>query len=197
MPLYDELEHIMQQIADAATEDLGEPPTLFPEMMHEGDHLLRFLHYLRDPDQTRNWAAAHTDMNFLTLIPTGGLSSGGLQVQLKDGTWEDVVAPPDAVLVNVCDSLEHLTNGFYRSGVHRVISKPNSNPERWSIVFNGHTRHDLDMGPLPSAIARSGGVQQYPDGKGWELLYAQIAAVGRASVQCLKNLPIAGLWTEK
>ena len=191
MPLFNELERVMQPIAEAAAEYLGESPTLFPEMMYEGEHLLRSLHYLRDPGQNHNWAAEHTDMNFLTLIPGG--ASEGLQVMLKDGSWVDVLVPPNAVIVNVGDSLENLTNGFYRSGVHRVVSKPNANPERWSIVFHGHTRHTLDMGPLASSIALSGGVQKYPDAKGWELLYAQIAAVGRASRPMLEEVAKSGV----
>jgi isopenicillin N synthase-like dioxygenase len=191
MPLYGELEKAMEPIAAAASEYLGEKPSLFPDMMQNGDHLLRALHYLRDPEQKRNWAAEHTDMNFLTLIPGG--ASEGLQVQLKDKTWVDVTVPNDALIINVGDSLEHLTNGFYRSGVHQVVSKPNAEPERWSIVFHGHTRHSLEMGPLPRAIELTGGVKRFPDAKGWELLYAQIAAVGRASNEMLQQLAKSGV----
>lgn len=130
-------------------------------------------------------------MNFLTLIPGG--ASEGLQVQLKDKTWVDVTVPNDALIINVGDSLEHLTNGFYRSGVHRVVSKPNAEPERWSIVFHGHTRHSLEMGPLQRAIELTGGVKRFPDAKGWELLYAPIAAVGRASDEMLQQLAKSGV----
>ncbi|MCC5832350.1 MAG: 2OG-Fe(II) oxygenase family protein [Chlamydiales bacterium] len=111
-----------------------------------------------------------------------------MQVQLKDKTWVDVVVPKDALIINVGDSLEHLANGFYRSGVHRVVHKPNAEPERWSIVFHGHTRHTLDMSPLPSAIELTGGMRRFPNATGRELLNAQIAAVGRASKEMLNEL---------
>lgn len=195
MPLYSEMERVMQPIAEAASEYIGEAPQLFPEMMHEGDHLLRSLHYLRQSGEKRNWAAEHTDMNFLTLIPGG--SSEGLQVRLKDGRWVDILVPKNAVVVNVGDSLEHLTNGFYRSGVHRVVAKAHSEPERWSIVFHGHTRHNLEMGPLPGTIAFTGGVPRYPNAKGWELLYEQIAAVGRATRPMLEQLAASGVMERK
>ncbi len=191
MPLYEPMEEIMQPIACAAAEYLGESSELFSKMMGGGDHLLRFLHYLRSPNQSKPWAAAHTDMNFLTFIPRS--SSEGLQVQLVDQSWEDVVVPEDALVINVGDSLENLTNGFYRSGVHRVISKPGNDSERWSVVFHGHTRHDLDMGPISSTILSNNGVQRFPDAKGWELLYSQIAAVGRASPSMLESLSKSGV----
>ena len=96
MPLYDELERIMQPIAMAAAEYLGEPSTLFPEMMHEAEHLLRSLHYLRDPGLNNHWAAEHTDMDFLTSIPEGHQKV--FQVQLKNGQWVDVLVPENAVI---------------------------------------------------------------------------------------------------
>lgn len=63
----------------------------------------------------------HTDYGCLTLLYQD--STGGLQVQAKDGAW--VMAPPiaDTFVVNVGDLLARWSNDRFRSTPHRVVNR--------------------------------------------------------------------------
>jgi isopenicillin N synthase-like dioxygenase len=84
---------------------------------------LRILHYppLRGDEQAGAVrAAAHEDINLLTLLPAA--TTSGLQVQDLQGNWHDVACNPDTIIVNAGDMLQMCTQGYYRSTTHRVIN---------------------------------------------------------------------------
>ncbi|GLJ12206.1 hypothetical protein SUGI_0186590 [Cryptomeria japonica] len=63
----------------------------------------------------------HTDMSSLTLLVPNEVP--GLQVY-KDGHWVGVEYVPNAIIVHIGDQLEVLSNGKYKSVLHRsVVSK--------------------------------------------------------------------------
>jgi isopenicillin N synthase-like dioxygenase len=70
------------------------------------------------PDALR--AAAHEDINLLTLLPAA--SEHGLQVLDRTGNWHAVPADPEAMIVNVGDMLQEASGGYYRSTTHRVVN---------------------------------------------------------------------------
>ncbi|KAH9298922.1 hypothetical protein KI387_030604, partial [Taxus chinensis] len=63
---------------------------------------------------------AHSDIGMATLLlqETG---SKALQVR-KNDKWIPVIAAPGALLVNVADQIEIITNGRYKSVEHRVVA---------------------------------------------------------------------------
>ncbi|KAF7816998.1 protein DMR6-LIKE OXYGENASE 1-like [Senna tora] len=61
---------------------------------------------------------AHTDHGLLTLLMQNQI--GGLQVQ-HNGEWVPVNPPPNSYLVNTGDQMEVLSNGRYKSVVHRAV----------------------------------------------------------------------------
>ncbi|TVU32722.1 hypothetical protein EJB05_24473 [Eragrostis curvula] len=63
-------------------------------------------------------AAKHSDPTFLTVLLQDGV--GGLQALLGGGRWVDV--PPGALVVNVGDFLEIMSNGRLKSVEHRVVA---------------------------------------------------------------------------
>jgi len=65
-------------------------------------------------------AAAHEDINFLTIMPAS--DGPGLELQLSDGEWIEVVNRPSQVVVNIGDMLQEATEGFLRSTTHRVAT---------------------------------------------------------------------------
>ncbi|GAA6015480.1 hypothetical protein JCM10207_008609 [Rhodosporidiobolus poonsookiae] len=73
--------------------------------------------------------AAHCDYSLFTLVLQQGVE--GIQVLNDNGHW--VPGPPKkyTYLVNVGDYLQILTNGIFRSTVHRVINSSGS--ERYSL----------------------------------------------------------------
>lgn len=94
------------------------------DMIRESSHtMLRVLRYppLADdvPDGALR-AAAHEDINLLTVLPTA--DEAGLQLLDSRGIWRDVPADPGALVVNVGDMLQEASGGFYRSTTHRVVN---------------------------------------------------------------------------
>ena len=85
--------------------------------------LLRVLHYPplsghEDPDALR--AAAHGDINLLTLLPAA--TEPGLQVMGKDKAWHDVPCDFGLLIVNIGDMLQEASGHYYPSTVHRVLN---------------------------------------------------------------------------
>ncbi|EES12710.1 hypothetical protein BDA96_06G207100 [Sorghum bicolor] len=70
----------------------------------------------------------HKDPNAITLLLQDGVS--GLQVQ-RGGRWVAVNPVPDALVINIGDQMQALSNDRYKSVLHRVIV--NSESERISV----------------------------------------------------------------
>uniref|UniRef100_A0A0E0A5S9 Fe2OG dioxygenase domain-containing protein n=1 Tax=Oryza glumipatula TaxID=40148 RepID=A0A0E0A5S9_9ORYZ len=73
----------------------------------------------------------HSDATILTILMVDN-DVGGLQV-LKDGVWYDVPTKPHNLLINLGDHMEIMSNGIFKSPVHRVITNPEK--ERISVVM--------------------------------------------------------------
>lgn len=95
-----------------------------PEMIKGCDQtLLRVLHYppLRgDEEAGAVRAAAHGDINLLTLLPAA--TEPGLQVLGKDHAWHDVPCDFGLLIVNIGDMLQEASGHYYPSTVHRVLN---------------------------------------------------------------------------
>lgn len=188
--LYRSLEGLVTPFSEAISEAMGMPTSFLSSMTHDGDHLLRTVHYPANPPEGEYWAAEHTDINLFTLLPRA--TSEGLQLKLDDGTWMDVTVPKGAILMNVGDMLQNLTNGLFRSSVHRVEAKVKGE-ERFSIVLFAHAHRDDRMDPLPGCIEATGGRRKYPLATRQQLLEQRIVEMGRASVKMMKDLYHSGL----
>jgi isopenicillin N synthase-like dioxygenase len=105
-------------------------------------------------------SAAHEDINLITLLCQA--SSGGLQIQTHDGSWHEVVAPRQHIIVDTGDMMQNLTNGYFRSTTHRVVNPPDEVSRRYSFPFFCHPRSEASLAPLPSCIAKTGGTQIFP-----------------------------------
>ncbi|MBD1559010.1 isopenicillin N synthase family oxygenase [Vibrio sp. S9_S30] len=85
--------------------------------------LLRVLHY---PPMTGNEepgairAAAHEDINLLTVLPAA--NEPGLQVQGKNDEWLDVPCDFGNLIINIGDMLQEASGGYFPSTTHRVIN---------------------------------------------------------------------------
>ncbi|KAF9617075.1 hypothetical protein IFM89_033180 [Coptis chinensis] len=71
----------------------------------------------------------HTDGGSITIL-LQDKEVEGLQV-LQDGQWVKVPIIPHALLVNVADMVEIMTNGVFKNPIHRVIT--NSEKQRISL----------------------------------------------------------------
>lgn len=188
--LYSALEGYGILLERAIAEAIGAPSDHFTQMTRDGELLLRAIHYPANPPKDSIWAAEHTDIDLLTILPRA--TADGLQVQNKQGEWIDVRVPENAFIVNGGDMLENITNGEFRSGLHRVVAKE-GNYERYSIVLFVHPRSQDRLDPLPGCVSRTGGVQKYANANRLELLEERLVDLGLASFPMMQDLARSGL----
>ena len=65
-------------------------------------------------------AGAHTDWGMLTMLLQDDI--GGLEVRNSDGNWIKAPPIPGSLVVNLGEMARVLTNGLYRSNMHRVVN---------------------------------------------------------------------------
>lgn len=73
----------------------------------------------------------HTDPGFVVTLMQD--VNGGLQILSHKGKWINVYIPSRGILIQLGDHLEILTNGKYKSHIHRVIVD-NNKVQRFSVV---------------------------------------------------------------
>ncbi|GIU10725.1 2OG-Fe(II) oxygenase [Shewanella sp. c952] len=99
-----------------------------PKMIADSQKtLLRVLHYppmSGDEEVGAIRAAAHEDINLLTVLPAA--NEPGLQVQLKDDSWIDVPSDFGNIIINIGDMLQEASGGYFPSTSHRVINPEGS-----------------------------------------------------------------------
>ena len=144
--MFEALDQLGRKILKAIARymDLGDD--FFEDKVELGNSVLRMLHYPPVP------AGAHEDINVITLLL--GAEEAGLQLKDADGQWLDIAPPPGALVVNIGDMLQRLTNHVLPSTSHRVI---NPAPERasfarYSTPFFLHFNPDFVIESLPSTV---------------------------------------------
>ncbi|MEM7378201.1 MAG: 2OG-Fe(II) oxygenase family protein [Pseudomonadota bacterium] len=110
--------------------------------------LLRILHYpplTGDEAPSAIRAAAHEDINLLTILPAS--NEPGLQVLAKDGSWIDVPCEFGNLIVNIGDMLQEATDAHYPSTTHRVINPEGARKDksRISLPLFLHPRPDVRL----------------------------------------------------
>jgi isopenicillin N synthase-like dioxygenase len=152
-----------RRILSAVATDLGLSPDWFEAGVAEGNSILRLLHYPpvpAAPDGIR--AEAHEDINLVTLLL--GAEEAGLQLLTREGEWIDVAPPPGALVVNVGDMLQRLTNHRLPSTSHRVINPPPERQDvaRYSMPFFLHPAPDFLIEALPGCVNAANPVREPP-----------------------------------
>lgn len=120
-----------------------------PQMIKDSDvTLLRILHY--PPVEGKElgemtWAAAHEDINLLTILPAS--DAPGLQVQGKDGNWIEVKSNQNQVIVNIGDMLQEASNHYFPSTSHRVVTPAGTDHSngRMSLPLFLHPRREVKL----------------------------------------------------
>jgi isopenicillin N synthase-like dioxygenase len=95
-----------------------------PEMIKDSQNtMFRLIHYpplTGDEPVGALRAAAHEDINLLTLLPAA--TASGLQVKNVQGNWLDVPINPNWIIVNAGDMLQECSGHYYKSTSHRVLN---------------------------------------------------------------------------
>jgi isopenicillin N synthase-like dioxygenase len=108
--------------------------------------LLRVLHYPPLTGQEEAGAiraAAHEDINLLTILPAA--NEPGLQVKNSLGQWLDVPSDFGNLIINIGDMLQEASGGYFPSTSHRVINPigSDSTKSRVSLPLFLHPRNEV------------------------------------------------------
>ncbi|GGX27190.1 isopenicillin N synthase family dioxygenase [Aquimarina muelleri] len=179
MEAYKMLEKTGIHVLRALALYIGLDEYYFDYWASNGNSILRPIHYppIQEEPKGAVRAGAHGDINLITLLM--GASTGGLQVQRKDGEWIDAIPQEDELVINVGDMLERHTNNKLRSTIHRVINPPKEQWEkpRYSIPFFMHPRSDMKLNCLEECITEDN-PKQYEDITAGDFLHQRLIEIG-------------------
>ena len=155
--IYENLEFAGIHLLKAIAVYLGLPENYFDTNVHNGNSILRTLHYfpIKDPDllpEDAVRAGAHEDINLITLLI--GASADGLEVLTRENKWFPVKAYGEDLVVNVGDMLQRLTNNKLKSTTHRVVNPTRElmGYSRYSVPFFLHPKSTMDLTCLTECI---------------------------------------------
>jgi len=176
---YQTLENAGRNMLRAIALYLGLEETYFDDKIHNGNSILRPIHYppIEEAPDDAVRAAEHEDINLITLLM--GASADGLQVLNKQGEYVPVTALPEQIIVNVGDMLQRLTNNRLRSTTHRVVNPPKEKwgDSRFSIPFFLHPRSEMRLDCLEECIDENH-PKQYEDISAGGYLDERLAEIG-------------------
>jgi isopenicillin N synthase-like dioxygenase len=128
-----------------------------PDMVRDCDKtLFRLIHYpplVGDEPPAAVRAAAHEDINFITLLPAA--TAKGLQAKNRAGQWLDVPCNPGWIVVNAADMLQECTQHYYPSTTHRVINPEDetARQSRLSMPLFIHAPDDVKLSERHTAAS--------------------------------------------
>lgn len=158
---------------------LGLDEFYFDDYVHNGNSILRSIHYppITDEPKSAIRAEQHEDINLITLLI--GASADGLEIQTKQGEWVAVTSLPEQIVVNVGDMLQRLTNNKLRSTTHRVVNPKREfwHTSRFSIPFFLHPKSSMSLECLESCITPDN-PKAYEDASAGEYLDERLREIG-------------------
>lgn len=176
---YQMLEKTGISVLQALALHLGLEEYYFDAFAHEGNSILRPIHYPPITTEPENAirAAAHGDINLITLLM--GAQGKGLQVKNRNGEWIDAIAEPDELVINVGDMLSRHTNNKLKSTIHQVVNPPRElwGTSRYSIPFFMHPVSDMRLDCLENCIDTNH-PKLYDDISAGEFLHERLVDLG-------------------
>jgi isopenicillin N synthase-like dioxygenase len=128
------------------------------------DHFRYMIYHARTEEE---WKGAkygatggHTDLGTVTLLFRQPVA--GLQILGEDGNWTWVSAQPGTITVNLADTISHLTGGWLKSSVHRVVAPPEDQRqyERTGLLYFARPHNDTQLLPITdSPVLEKAGVK--------------------------------------
>ncbi|TMW83855.1 hypothetical protein EJD97_000593 [Solanum chilense] len=136
---------IICQLAKALRMDEEEMRYLF----NDGMQTMRMNYYPPCPEPDKAIGISpHSDADAITILFQLN-ETEGLQIR-KDDVWVPIRPLPNALIVNIGDMMEIVSNGVYRSIEHRAIV--NSNEERLSVATFCAFNLESELGPAHSLV---------------------------------------------
>ncbi|KAL1299182.1 hypothetical protein HN51_043601 [Arachis hypogaea] len=106
----------------------------------------------------------------------------GLQV-LKDNRWFKVPIISDALLINVGDQVEIMSNGIFRSPIHRVVV--NEEKDRLTIAMFFTPDPEKEIGPIEQLVNESR-PKSYTPVKNYTDIFFQYYQKGKRAIEASK-----------
>lgn len=164
MQAYDALDNLGKTILKAIAIYLQLPENYFETKVHNGNSILRPIHYPAITHEPQNSirAGEHEDINLITLLI--GASADGLEVLNKQNEWIPITKVEEHIVINVGDMLQRLTNNTLKSTTHRVVNPPKElwNTSRYSIPYFLHPRPEMDLTCLPQCVSSENQLEYEP-----------------------------------
>lgn len=158
---------------------LGLDEHYFDEHVHNGNSILRAIHYppITSEPKSAIRAEQHEDINLITLLV--GASADGLQILTKQNEWVGVTSLPEQIVVNVGDMLQRLTNNKLKSTTHRVVNPKREmwHTSRFSIPFFLHPKSNMNLACLEGCIDDKN-PKAYPDATAGQYLDERLREIG-------------------
>ena len=151
--LYEALDQLGTRVLRALALHIDLPENYFDDKTNFGNSILRPIHYPPIEGEVPNVrAGAHEDINFITLLV--GASAAGLELKTREGGWLPITTQGDAIVVNIGDMLQRLSNHVYPSTTHRVVNPAgaDSRKPRYSVPFFLHPNPDFLISTLPQCV---------------------------------------------
>ena len=151
--LHASMEATAELLLEAVAEHLGLPRRHLADLVVGADSILRVLHYPpvgadAAPGAVR--AAAHEDINFITLLPAA--TDDGLQLRDRDGRWCRVDGQEGELVVDSGDQLSRYLNGRVPATTHRVVNPDDPTRDRYSMPFFCQPRPEVVLRPPPELL---------------------------------------------
>lgn len=155
LALYQALDDLGRQLLRALALHIELPKDYFEDKVQFGNSILRPIHYppIEQGEIPNVRAGAHEDINFITLLV--GASAAGLEVLTHERQWLPITTEGDAIVVNIGDMLQRLTNDVYPSTTHRVVNPPGdaARQPRYSVPYFLHPNPDVVLDPVPQCVS--------------------------------------------
>ncbi|XP_021748793.1 1-aminocyclopropane-1-carboxylate oxidase homolog 4-like [Chenopodium quinoa] len=146
-----EVKQLTEKLLGLFSQGLGVKADKLVEMSCSGGKVMvgHYYPYCPEPNKTVG-IACHTDPGVLTVLLQDQV--GGLQIK-HQGNWVNFKPVHGALVINVGDLLQILSNDKYTSVEHRVYANPQHEPRVSIAVFCNPSKRDDLYGPLPEIVS--------------------------------------------
>ncbi|RDX95966.1 Gibberellin 20 oxidase 2, partial [Mucuna pruriens] len=184
----DAMKEVSMSLMELLAISLGADGSHFQRFYEDCEAIMRYNRYpsCKNPSLTLG-VGPHCDPTSLTILHQDQVS--GLEVYVDD-KWLPVLPrpqTPDALVINIGDTFMALSNGLYKSCLHRVLV--NEKVERKSLTFFMNPKGDKTVKP-PNNLFENEEERKYPDFT-WAQLYEFTQKRHRADAD---TLPLFVSW---
>ncbi|KAK4278761.1 hypothetical protein QN277_016561 [Acacia crassicarpa] len=177
----DAMKGLSEVIMEVLAMSLGVGRLYFKEYFKNGGGIMKCNFYPRcDFSNLTLGSGPHSDPTGVTILHQDQV--GGLEVSI-DNKWLAVTPRPEAFVINIGDTFQALTNGKYKSCLHRALVSREK--ERRSLAYFIIPNKDKTVKP-PEELLGEKEERQYPDFK-WSDLFTFIQGHYRPDNHTLHN----------